>query len=360
MNIITIFKDDTDAPVTGLTPKISITDITDITSPVLIINAVSMIEISLGFYGYDFSGYTKETKYSVYIDADSPIDYRYQYGTIGSDVEITREAVWDELLTGNLHNLPASAGRRLRNIAQNVITTGTATGGTINTISLNGDSSTNDGAYDPAQIAIINGTGYGQCRGIFEYYGATRTAIIDRNWKTIPDETSEYVITTWPGREHVNEGLSRGGTINTIVLNERASSFDNKYNGQLIFIRSGTGQDQIGVVKDYDGTTKTATLYLNWDVIPDTTSVYNIIPFHYIPEETADYIWSQDITNYLDKGEAGNALLSMFSSDYNTVKILDNQDGTKTVTIYTVDGPPNVFKEFKVTKTSILEKREEI
>jgi hypothetical protein len=50
-----------------------------------------------------------------------------------------------------------------------------------------------------------------------------------------------------------------------------------------VFIRSGTGQDQIALVEDYVGSTKVATIRTRsangeWAIVPDTTSAYVMIP----------------------------------------------------------------------------------
>jgi len=204
------------------------------------------------------------------------------------------EAVWDERLTGATHNVPTSAGRRLRESSSQVITTGTAIGsGTgSNQIQLNGDASTIDNAYDPASISIVGGTGYGQSRGIIQYEGSIKLATVDRNWKVNPDNTSEYVIFGWVGREHVNEGLAQAGTANTITLNSLASSSNDVYIGQLVFIRSGTGDDQVGNVIAYDGTTKIATVAHNWAVIPDSTSGYAMLPLQSSNDLVAEAVWT--------------------------------------------------------------------
>lgn len=203
-------------------------------------------------------------------------------------------AVWDERLTGATHNIPTSAGRRLRESSSQVITTGTAIGsGTgSNQIQLNGDASTIDNAYDPASVSIVGGTGFGQSRGIIQYEGSIKLATVDRNWKVNPDNTSEYVIFGWVGREHVNEGLAQAGTANTITLNSLASSSNDVYIGQLVFIRSGTGDDQVGNVIAYDGTTKIATVAHNWAVIPDSTSGYAMLPLQSSNDLVAEAVWT--------------------------------------------------------------------
>lgn len=82
MKIITTYKDTDDAPITGLTPLITITDITNMTSPVAAITTAPMIEIGSGFYGYIFTTYQEGKEYTVFIDADDSIQGRYQYGTL--------------------------------------------------------------------------------------------------------------------------------------------------------------------------------------------------------------------------------------------------------------------------------------
>jgi hypothetical protein len=190
------------------------------------------------------------------------------------------QGVWDELLTGSTHNIANSAARRLRGLASMIILEGTAQGPAVNgnQIELDGDASAVDGSYDPAIISIIGGTGSGQTRNILEYDGTNKIATVDRSWKVNPDATSNYIITANAGREHVNEGLAQAGASSTITLNTLASSSDDAYNGQIVFIRSGLGEDQARVVSDYDGTTKVATVVKAWDINPDSTSAYVMIP----------------------------------------------------------------------------------
>jgi hypothetical protein len=181
-----------------------------------------------------------------------------------------------------------------------VITTGTAAGPGVgnNQIILDVNASTVDGAYDPAVVAIVNGTGSGQSRLILEYKGSTKAATVDRNWKVLPDDTSEYSIFADSGREHVNEGLAQGGTSTTITLNALASSFDDAYVRQSVFIRSGTGEDQVRTVISYNGTTKIATVDESWDVTPDTTSGYVMRPTReHTKESLYDMHWR---TVYID------------------------------------------------------------
>jgi hypothetical protein len=203
----------------------------------------------------------------------------------------TEDAVWDETLTGATHNIPNSAGRRLRNISSIIITDGTCPSAPLqpNQIILNGDAFSTDGAYDPSGISIRSGTGEGQTRNILQYDGATKTATLDRNWKILPDDTSEYIIYADAGREHVNEGLAQAGDALTITLNVLASDDDDAYEHQVIFLRSGTAEDQARRIIAYNGTTKIATVERAWDVVPDATTAYVMLPtgtFHSVDVST--------------------------------------------------------------------------
>jgi hypothetical protein len=200
-----------------------------------------------------------------------------------TDKTVSNFNIWEELLTGINHNTATSAGKRLRDLASAVILTGTSpnTGGTANTstrIELDSNASSVNGAYDPAVITIVGGTGIGQSRQIYEYDGNNKYAYVNRDWKTIPDNTTEYVITADAGNTHVNEGVAQGGANNTITLNSLASSLNNAYVGQLVFLTAGTGADQSRRVIAYDGSTKIATLDRNWGINPAAGTIYVMLP----------------------------------------------------------------------------------
>lgn len=200
---------------------------------------------------------------------------------VNYDPRNIQNAIWDEALTGATHNVATSAGRRLRTMDSNIILSDvlpSQAGVANNAIKFDGGASTTDGAYDPAMIVILDGAAAGQCRLIYQYDGTNKIAYVDRNWKIQPTTGAAFAIVAHPGREHVNEGLARGGTSNTITLNALASDDNNAYVGQIVFIRSGTGEDQASHITAYNGTTKTATIYKTWAHIPDTTSAYVILP----------------------------------------------------------------------------------
>ena len=214
-------------------------------------------------------------------------DFGISLRVFAENLDSLADAVWDEVLTGATHNIATSAGRRLREITSTIIRASTAQGGAATYITLDASASATDGAYDPALVAIVGGTGIGQSRLIMEYNGTTKRAYVDRDWKTTPDATSEFVIYADAGREHTNEGVLTAATSTTASLNAWASTTDDIYNDCMIFIRTGTGEDQVRHITDYDGATKTVTVDPAWETTPVAGDVYTLLPF-VAPAATSD------------------------------------------------------------------------
>lgn len=160
-----------------------------------------------------------------------------------------------------------------------VVTGGTAQAGAAASITLAAAASAVNGTYDPALVQITGGTGSGQARLIIQYDGATRVASVDRDWRVVPDLTSEYQILASANLMSTNEGLAQAGGASTITLNASASAVDNTYTGQTVVLRTGTGQDQSRVVASYVGLTKVATMALPWETPPVAGTGYMMLPF---------------------------------------------------------------------------------
>ena len=104
--------------------------------------------------------------------------------------------VWDEELTGAIHNIATSAGRRLRQAADVMIIreeTCQAGGGNDEIIFDAGASAVNE-FYINDFVVLISGTGVGQQRHIDSYVGSSKTATVNRNWTPKPDATTGFVI----------------------------------------------------------------------------------------------------------------------------------------------------------------------
>jgi hypothetical protein len=190
------------------------------------------------------------------------------------------DAIWDEILTGGLHNIVNSAGRRVREIGAYAIESGTAQAATSNNITLAATASANDGVYNRSMIVIVDNTGIGQTRTIVDYNGTTKVAVIDRDWRVTPDATTAYQITADNTPLVVDQGVAQGGTSTTITLREYASAVDDTYLCNVVAIIAGTGRGQARLVGSYVGSTKVVTICGdNWVTNPDVTSVYVMMPY---------------------------------------------------------------------------------
>jgi hypothetical protein len=226
------------------------------------------------------NGFEEYKTYTIYITAvvsGNTIGFVFSFRV--------RTHVWDEILTGATHNIPTSAGRKLRELASPIIVTGISpgTGNTSTRIKLDSLASSINGAYDPAIIIISGGTGEGQCRQIFEYDGTNKFAYINRDWKVVPDATSEYTILANSGDTHINEGKAQAGAASSLTLNALASNINDTYKDQVLFIFAGAGQDQARKIISYNGTTKVATVDRPWDIVVDETSIYGVLPNYNVP-----------------------------------------------------------------------------
>jgi hypothetical protein len=201
-----------------------------------------------------------------------------EFVLVSHDPDSLVAAMWDEVLTSATHNVSQSAGKRLRELSNGLVTSGTAQAGGAASITLATAASSVDGTYDPAIVRLVGGTGAGQARLIIQYVGSTRVASVDRDWRVVPDSTSEYEIVASQNLASTNEGLAQGGGASSITLNANASSIDNTYVGQSVVVRTGTGQDQSRVVSAYNGTTKVATVAQPWITQPISGSGYMMWP----------------------------------------------------------------------------------
>lgn len=221
-----------------------------------------------------------------YVPSNAETDYDFiQFTFVGTGavthtipvytVDEIAESVWDAQLTDHL--LAGSFGLQLGNLSKTVTSFGQAQAGSDQTITLEaGAPATN--FCDPGLVLITGGTGAGQSREIVDYNTTTKVATVARTFRTPPDSTSTYVTLPVGALLHSNEGIAQGGGVSSITLNASAPSGNDSIKGQMVWITGGMGQDQVGVIDSYNGTTKIATMTHAWVTAPDATSVYTLLP----------------------------------------------------------------------------------
>ncbi len=72
------------------------------------------------------------------------------------------------------------------------------------------------------------------------------------------------------------EDTAQAGAIGSITLHAGASATANYYRGMVISLIAGTGAGQTRVISAYNGTTKVASVYPDWDTAPDATTEFSI------------------------------------------------------------------------------------
>lgn len=233
------------------------------------------------------------------------------------------DAVWDELLTGALHNIPLSAGRRLREAQQAlVIHEGTAQAATQDTITLDDLASSVDDFYARDMVMITDETGAGQARMILSYNGTTKVAKIKHRWSVLPDDTSKFSIKT--GLSHadtdldLDTGYAQAGAADSITLAPDASAIDHFFRYSAIILIGGTGKGQGRIIDGYVGSTRVASIHGTWHIVPDDTTEYQIIDGRAVvnvicPEcvdGIADGVWDEATAGHVGAGSTGAAMLS--------------------------------------------------
>lgn len=103
-------------------------------------------------------------------------------------------AVWDRVLTGATHNVPSSAGRRLRILDdERIIVDGQVQGATTNTVTLEPITTL---CIGQTVVVTDQDTGNKQVRFILSFDSDTNTATVDTQWCDIPTAGDEYQLTT--------------------------------------------------------------------------------------------------------------------------------------------------------------------
>lgn len=78
--------------------------------------------------------------------------------------------------------------------ANTAVRANTAAAGAVDTITLDAGASGSDNTYNDMIIRITGGTGIGQIAKILSYVGSSKIATIDKDWGTVPDNTSTFTI----------------------------------------------------------------------------------------------------------------------------------------------------------------------
>jgi hypothetical protein len=105
------------------------------------------------------------------------------------------DAVWDEVLTGATHNVATSAGRRLRSLGGNAVSSAVDDPGAAATTTVfNTDLTEADGYWNEQLIYFTTGSLAGQCKPILEYLNASGQITLSDELTAAPANNDEFDI----------------------------------------------------------------------------------------------------------------------------------------------------------------------
>ncbi len=151
-------------------------------------------------------------------------------------------------------------------------------------------------------------------------------------------------------------GTAAGGGVNAITLDGSASSVERVYVGRIIRVTGGLGQGTLGLIIDYAGASKVASIRpLNGNTTYDSTSVYSIdISTVYEPisdnPESATIYYNVDGTLHRITGCRGSCSVVADLGSIPAIEFVFNgiynppTDTALPAVTYANQGPPSIFK----------------
>jgi hypothetical protein len=161
-------------------------------------------------------------------------------------------------------------------------------------------------------------------------------------------------------------GSAVAGSANTITLAVGASAVDDFYNGMVISITSGTGSGHVGLITDYVGSTKVATVQASTATfVPGASSGYSIAAnVGYLPVSTgfssATIYFNNDGVLHKITGARGTFTLTTGVGEIPTIDFqltgIYNAptDTAAPTTTYSDQATPVIFKAGNTSAFSIL------
>lgn len=162
-------------------------------------------------------------------------------------------------------------------------------------------------------------------------------------------------------------GSAVAGSANSITLAAAASGVDDFYKGMIISITSGTGSGHVGVITDYVGSTKVATVQASTATFaPAAASGYSIAPnVRYVPvsssfESATIYVYVGGGVLHRVTGCRGTFSLNATVNQIPTINFemtgiySDPTDSTLSSTTYTAQATPQIFKAGNASAFGLL------
>lgn len=161
-------------------------------------------------------------------------------------------------------------------------------------------------------------------------------------------------------------GTAQAGSAGSITLAAASSATDDIYNGMIITITGGTGSGGVGIITDYVGSTKVATVQKSTATFtPSASSTYSIAAnVGYKPVsasfDSASIYFNNDGVLHIITGARGTFVLNAEVGEIPTIEFTmlgiynAPTDTAAPATTYTNQATPLIFKAGNTTAFSIL------
>jgi hypothetical protein len=161
-------------------------------------------------------------------------------------------------------------------------------------------------------------------------------------------------------------GTAQAGSAGSITLAAGSSAVDDIFNGMIIMITGGTGNGGVGVITDYVGSTKVATVQKSTATFtPDVSSTYSIAAnVGYKPVSTsfdsASIYFNNDGVLHVITGARGTFVINAAVGEIPTIEFTmlgiynTPTDTAAPATTYTNQATPLILKAGNTTAFSIL------
>ena len=219
----------------------------------------------------------------------------------------TADAVWDEILTGNSHNIATSAGKRLRQLEQAfTLASGTVAAVSGHKITLDAGAVATTDFYISARLQITEGNGAGQSRVIVAY-SSGKVATLDSEFITAPNTASLYEVISADVHVSVSDADLAEGFVNTatstttITLDDGAVATTDYYKDMTIVFTHGPGAGQSREIEAY---TSGRVVTMNPALV---TAVTTATTWHIQTTISASHIVDEMLTTQMTESYAANA-----------------------------------------------------
>ncbi len=192
------------------------------------------------------------------------------------DLTAIQNTVWDAILTGALHNVPTSAGSRLRMISE-VVQVDSAVddpGAAATTSTFNTDLTEVDDFWNDALIVFTSGALSGQARPILDFAQTNGVITVSEVLTSVPADNVTFTIVS----DHIHPvtQIAEGVLATQLTESYAADGVAPTLTQAVMLIQQKVGDFAIVgttlTVFELDGTTVAATYTLNSDTAPTTTT----------------------------------------------------------------------------------------